>query len=91
MYNPWNFWFAYWSQPARVWLGTLRGVAEGLAKDNAETVRRATDNVIDAEARFSESASKPKRRVAAAAVRNTHRRSGRAERRGKKVRKRRAA
>jgi hypothetical protein len=91
MYNPWNFWFAYWSQPARVWSGTLRGIAEGLAKDNAETGRTATDNVIDAEARFSESASRPKRRVAAAAVRNRHKRSGRVERRGKKVRKRRAA
>jgi hypothetical protein len=91
MSNPWNFWFASWTQPARVWSGTLRGIAEGLAKDDAETGRTATHNVIDAEARFSESASKPKRRVAAAAVRNRHKRSGRVQRRGKKVRKRRAA
>jgi hypothetical protein len=91
MYNPWNFWFAYWSQPARVWSGTLRGIAEGLAKDNAQTGRTPADNVIDAEAQFSESASRPKRRVAAAAVRNEHKRSGRVERRDKKVRKRRAA
>jgi hypothetical protein len=90
MYNPWNFWFACWSQPARVWSGTLRGIAEGLAKNNAESGQTATDNVIDAEARFSESASRPKRRVAAAAVRNRHKRSGPVKPRGKKVRKRRA-
>jgi len=91
MYNPWNFWFAYWSQPARVWAGTLRGIAEGLAMNHAESGRMATDNVIDAEARFSESASRQKRRVAAAAVRNRHRRSGPVKPRGQKVRKRRAA
>jgi len=89
MYNPLNAWFAF--QPVRVWTAMLRGIAEGMAKDDAENDRTAADNVIDAEARFSESASRPKRRVAAAAVRNGHKRSGRVKPRGKKVRKRRAA
>jgi len=69
----------------------LRGIAEGMAKDDAENDRTAADSVIDAEARFSESASRPKRRVAVAAVRNGQKRSGRVKPRGKKVRKRRAA
>ena len=68
MYNPLNAWFAFSTQPVRVWTAMLRGIAEGMAKDDAENDRTAADNVIDAEARFSESASRPKRRVAAAAV-----------------------
>ena len=89
MYNPLNAWFAF--QPVRIWTAMLRGIAERMAKDDAENDRTAADHVIDAEARFFESASRPKRRVGAAAVRNGHRRSGRVKPHGKNVRKRRAA
>jgi len=88
LYNPLNAWFAFSTLPVRVWTAALRGTAEGMAKDDAENDRTAADNV---KARFSESAGRPKRRVAAAAVRNGHKRSGRVKPRGKKVRRRRAA
>jgi hypothetical protein len=102
MYNPlgpWNAWFALSSQAARVWAGTLRGIAQGCAKADAETDRMVTENVGTAEAQISEAARKSnnkhqgaKKALAVAAKRNRrnrHRvRAGRVGHRVKKIRKR---
>jgi hypothetical protein len=89
--GPWNAWFAFSTQPARIWTATLCGMAEGWSKV-AETGRRVTDNIIDAEARFAEAASRSTKRRAAAKRRKGHIiRSGRVEPRVKKHRRRRRA
>jgi hypothetical protein len=100
--GPWNAWFAFSTQPARIWTATLCGMAEGWSKvaetgrsvtdKGAETGRRVTDNIIDAEARFAEAASRSTKRRAAAKRRKGHIiRSGRVEPRVKKHRRRRRA
>lgn len=100
MYDPWKAWFALSSQPARFWAGTLRGMAQGWAKADAETDRMITENVGAAESQISEAARKSnkkhrvgKKALAVAAKRdrrNRHRvRSRRVDHRIKKITKRR--
>jgi hypothetical protein len=108
MYNPWNAWFALSSQAARVcWAtqaGMLRGIAQGVAKAEAETDRMVTENVGAAEAQISEESNKKhrgaKKALAIAAKRDRRNgqrdrrnrrrvRSGRDEPRVKKIQKRR--
>jgi hypothetical protein len=102
MYNPlgpWNAWFAFSSQAARVcWetqAGTLRGIAQGGAKAEAETDRMVMENVGVGEAQIPAAARKSnkKHRVAtkASAVAKRDRRhrvrSGRVDHRVKKIQK----
>jgi hypothetical protein len=103
MYNPlapWNAWFALSSQPARVWAGMLRGIAQGCAKADAETDRMVTENVGAAGTQISEAARKSnkkhrgeKKAFAVAANRDRRNRHGvrsdRVDHRVKKIRKRR--
>jgi hypothetical protein len=96
--GPWNMWFAVSSQPARIWTGVLRGMAQGWAKADAETDRTVIENVGGAQTNIAAAASKlTKHRVAKEALavpakrgrRKRHRvRSGRVDHRVKKNRKR---
>jgi hypothetical protein len=62
LYNPWNAWFYLSTQPARIWAGTLRGIAEGSAK--AQIDRTVTENVGATEARNFRAAKPATQRVA---------------------------
>jgi len=85
MYNPLNAWFAFSSQPAQVWTGVLRGMAEGWAKADTGTDTLAPEG-------HSEAANKPKKhRVAAKRIKRHIVRSSRVKLPVKKVRTRRAA